>query len=75
VQAQLEGQVKLLDKWRKPAGGYRAGVACDDYHPQVLRIELQVISAYLGAGRRDQIGERPSTKCKQALVWSKGGCA
>jgi hypothetical protein len=68
VQAQLEGQVNLFDQWRKPACGNRAGVACDDYHPQVLRIELQVISAYLRAGRRDQIGERPRTKCKQASV-------
>jgi hypothetical protein len=68
VQAQLEGHVELFDQWREPAGGYRAGVACYDYHPQVLRIELQVISADLRAGRRDQIGERPRTERKQASV-------
>jgi len=30
---------------------------------------LRVISADLRAGGRDQIGERPRTKRKQALVW------
>jgi hypothetical protein len=68
VQAQLEGQVNLFDQWRKPACRNRAGVARDDYHPQVLRIELQVIAADLRAGGSDQIGERPRTKCKQAPV-------
>ena len=57
-QAQLEWQVELVDQRCKPPRRDRARIARHRQSPNVLRIQLEVISTYLYTGGRNQIGQR-----------------
>ena len=49
MHAELQRDVELLYERRKPAGGNRARITGHHQHSQVMRFELQVIAADLGA--------------------------
>jgi hypothetical protein len=68
VHAQLEWQVQFFHKRCQPAGRDRARVAGHDQHARVMRIKLQMVPAYVDAGRRDEVCQRASAKGEQALV-------
>ena len=73
MKAQFQRQAKFVDKRGKPSSRDRARIARHRQSPNILRIQLEVISTYLYTGGRNQIGQRTRAECKEPLVGRQRG--